>query len=622
MSVLVLALAALPAEITVTATRIPEPVAIGAPIAILDGRRIDALGLPQVDDLIRLTPGAAVASSGPRGAQAQVRIRGAEANHTLLFIDGIKLTDPAAANEARFEALSAHDLDQVELLRGPQSALWGAEALGGVVAIRTAAPKPGTHVGMMAEYGSLDSHAVGGSLNIGGDTGGIVVSAGHQGSDGIDIAGGGSGDKDGYALTTVHAKGVLTPGTLGELGIVARYQELRNDFDGTDALTYLRADTGDSSRARTTALRAWATLGRDADAPFSATLAGTFVDSDNRNSRDGEALNRTAGRRFTLSAQGTARFDTGAAGHRLTLAAEEEHEHFIARDQGYFGATDQTRDRRTRAWTAEWRATVPDRVELGAALRHDDSNRFADATTLKANAAVALGGGLWLHGAYGEGFAQPGFTELYGFFPDYFQGNPDLKPERNQSIEGGIAWRSGFLDIDVTAFRARLTHEIVSTYDGGTGLSGVANATGRSRRHGIEVTAEARPTDSLRLSAGYVWLNSREPGAVPGTQIREVRRPRHSASASADWTAGPASVGVGLAYVGHRIDTDFDLFPAARVRLDDYLLASLKVGWRILPDVEAFGRIENLGGARYQDVVGYATRGRTFHAGLKVRFGD
>lgn len=622
MSVLVLALAALPAEITVTATRVPEPVAVGAPIAILDSRRIDALGLPQVEDLIRLTPGVSVASAGPRGTQTQVRIRGAEANHTLLFVDGIKLTDPAAANEARFEALSAHDLGQVELLRGPQSALWGADALGGVIAIRSAAPVSGARVGMLAEYGSLDSYVVGGSMNIGGDNGGIVVSAGHQGSDGIDVLGGGRGDKDGYALTTVHARGVLTPGELGELGVVARYQELRSDFDGTDPLTYQRADTGDRSRARTTALRAWATIGRDADAPFSATVAGTFVDSDNRNSRNGDALNRTAGRRFILSAQGTARFDTGAAGHRLTLAVEEEHERFTARDQDYFGATDQTRDRRTRAWTAEWRATVPDRVEIGAALRHDDSNRFADATTLRANAAVALGAGLWLHGAYGEGFAQPGFTELYGFFPGSFRGNPDLKPERGRTVEGGIGWRSRRLDIDVTAFRARLEDEIVGTYDGDTGLSGVANAAGRSRRDGIEVTAQARPTDSLRLSAGYVWLNSREPGAAPGTLVHEIRRPRHSATASADWAAGPATIGIGLAYVGRRIDTDFDLFPAARVRLDDYLLASLRLGWQLLPGVEAFGRVENLGGARYQDVVGYATRGRTFHAGLKVRFGD
>ncbi len=622
MSALILALAALPAEITVTATRIPEPVAVGAPLALLDSRRIDALGLPQVEDLIRLAPGAAVASSGPRGTQTQVRIRGAEANHTLLFVDGIKLTDPAAANEARFEALSAYDIAQVELLRGPQSALWGADALGGVVAIRTAAPAPGARIGMLAEYGSLDSHIVGGSMNIGGETGGIVVSAGHQGSDGIDVLGGGSGDKDGYALTTVHAKGVLTPGELGEMGIVARYQELRSDFDGSDPVTYQRADTRDSSRARTTAVRAWATIGRDAQAPFSATVAGTYVDSDNRNRRDDVALNRTAGRRFILSAQGSARFATGIANHRLTLAAEQEHERFIARDQEYFGATDQTRDRRTNALIAEWRSTVPDRVEIGAALRHDDSNRFADATTLRANAAIAIGAGLWLHGAYGEGFSQPGFTELYGFFPGNFQGNPDLKPERGQTLEGGIGWRSERLNIDVTAFRARLKDEIVGTYDGNTGLSGVANAVGRSRRDGIEVTATAQPTDSLRLAAGYVWLNSREPGAAPGTLVREVRRPRHSANASADWTAGPATVGVGLAYVGRRIDTDFDLFPAARVRLDDYLLASLRVGWQLVPGVEAFGRVENLGGAHYQDVVGYATRGRTFHAGLKVRFGD
>src|SRR6185369_3748300 len=110
-----------------------------------------------VPDLLRLSPGLAVATTGPRGTQTQVRIRGAEANHTLVFVDGIRFNDPAAGNEARFELLTADSLARLEIVRGPQSALWGSEALGGVIAAESADPFRGGGFEAMAEYGGLDS---------------------------------------------------------------------------------------------------------------------------------------------------------------------------------------------------------------------------------------------------------------------------------------------------------------------------------------------------------------------------------------------------------------------------------------------------------------------------------
>lgn len=125
-----------PSTIVVTASRAPEQAAeSAASVSIIDQLRIERLGEPLVPALLRLVPSTAVASSGPAGTVAEVRIRGAEAYHTLLFIDGIRANDPAAGNAPRFELLNADLASRIEVVRGPQSALWGSEAIGGVIAI-------------------------------------------------------------------------------------------------------------------------------------------------------------------------------------------------------------------------------------------------------------------------------------------------------------------------------------------------------------------------------------------------------------------------------------------------------------------------------------------------------
>ncbi|MEO7787347.1 MAG: TonB-dependent receptor plug domain-containing protein, partial [Sphingomicrobium sp.] len=122
--------------IVVTASRLPvTPSTSAASVSIVDSAQITHLGSPLVSDYLRLLPSVAVAISGPAGSQTDVRIRGAEANHTLLFIDGIRANDPAAGNAPRFELLNADLASRIELVRGPQSALWGSEAIGGVVSV-------------------------------------------------------------------------------------------------------------------------------------------------------------------------------------------------------------------------------------------------------------------------------------------------------------------------------------------------------------------------------------------------------------------------------------------------------------------------------------------------------
>jgi vitamin B12 transporter len=619
--ILLLAAAATPAPasgetIVITASR--EPVSrsqASVSTDIVDEETLEALALPAAADILRLVPGVSVGVSGPRGSQTQLRIRGAEANHTLLFVDGIRFNDPAAANEARFELLTTDALSRVEIVRGPQSALWGSEALGGVVAVETANARDGTDLSTLAEYGSLDSFRVSGQGAIRAGALGLSGSATWQGSEGIDSFAGGPVERDGFANRSGHLKGVYGLGGGSELGIAGHWVEGRSEYDGFDPATFRRADTGDETRNRIGAVRGWGRIERGG---WTASADLSFLDSANRNRLDDAPLNRTAGERLAAGAQ----VSRTLGRHRLTVALEHEAEDFRARDQSAFGATDQDRSRHLTAAVAEWRAQWLGALTTDIAVRHDDFSAFGDATTVRASALLRPGGGFQIHAGYGEGIAQPSFYDLFGFFPGSFVGNPALTPERSSGWEAGIGWRGSGLELGLTGFTHRLEDEIIDTFDPVTFTAGAANATGTSRRRGVEVEAAFRPSERMHFAFNYTFLDSEEGRVAGAGSVREVRRPRHSANIVAAGKAGALSWGATLAYVGKRRDTDFDVFPSQAVTLDDYWLGSLRLGWKVGKRLEAFARVENLLDSRYQDVVGYRTAGRTAYAGLRFRFRD
>jgi vitamin B12 transporter len=598
--------------ILVTASRTPVAAEdSAASTSVLEEEALDALSLPAVPDLLRLTPGVAVATTGPRGTQTQVRIRGAEANHTLIFVDGIRFNDPAAGNEARFELLTSDSLSRLEIVRGPQSALWGSEALGGVIAATSADPFRGGGLAGIAEYGSLDSARLSGRYALRAGDVGVMASAGWLRSDGVDSFGGG-GERDGFDNRAASLKIEARPSPAIRVGVTGHWIEGTSEFDGFDPVFFTRADTLDETRNRIAAVRGWA-QGRwggwtlDADA--------SYLDSANRNRLGGAALNSTFGSRLALGAQ----LSRQIGGHRVTAAIVHEAEDFSARDTAFFGGTDQDRSRRLTAVVGEWRAEWSPAIVTDVALRHDSFSAFRDATTLRASLLARPVRGVTLHAAYGEGIAQPSFYDLYGFFPAFFVGNPGLSPERSRGWEAGLDWRNQRFNLGITYFSARLRDEIVDIF---AFPSTTANADGVSRRDGIEASAGFRAGPALSLQVNYTWLDADEQRTAGAAPVREVRRPRHSANLIAFGEAGRFRWGASLAYVGKRRDTDFDLFPAATVTLGDYVLASANLAYRIVPQVELFARAENAFDAHYQDVVGYHVPGRTIYAGLRVAFGD
>jgi vitamin B12 transporter len=601
-------------EIVVTAERAPEQAAdTPASATIIDSKRIERLGEPLLPSLLRLTPSLAVATSGPAGSLTEVRIRGAENNHTLVFIDGIRVNDPATGNQPRFELLNADIASRVEVVRGPQSALWGSEAIGGVIAVNGTDPA-GDDVSAASEAGSLGFRRGAASGSFVSDRARAAVAVGWQRARGID-AFDGTGDRDGYRNLSGRLRGTWRASPALEFGVAAIALTGRSEFDGFDPVTFRHADTLDSSRNRLAAGRAWAKFGAE-DGGWSGQLAASVLGSRNRNFLADEEINRTSGRRSALGAQLQHRFRTASLEHRLIVALEQEREAFRASDTIYFGATDQKRERTHQALTVEWRGDAGP-LAADVALRRDRFNRFEDATTVRASLLADLGRGFSLAASYGEGIAQPTFFDLYGFFPENFAGNPSLRPESSRGFEASVRYRKDRLSAALTGYRQRLHNEIVDTFDPDTFLSSTENRAGKSRRSGIEAEFGWHLADQFRVTANYSYLHATDPDPSGGSQIREARRPKHSGSVAADGQVGRISYGTSLAYTGERIDTDFDVFPFRRVHLGAYWLAGARVAYEAGNGVELFVRAANAFNERYRDAVGYRTEGRSIHAGIR-----
>ena len=598
-----------PDTIIVTASRLPEKRdQTAASVNVIDQRAVTRQGDPFVDDFLRDIPSIAVSSSGPAGESTQVRIRGAEANHTLLFIDGIEANDLSGSDQPRFELLNADIASRIEVVRGPQSALWGSQAIGGVVAVS----------GGAAERSGYNATAEGGSYGfLRAATAASLVSAdtqidaavGWQRATGVPQSGPG-GDRDGYHNLSgrVLASWTIAPDV--KIGINGFSLNGFSQYAGSNPFTF--APTEDlSSHFGLAAGRIWSSFGSTGQG-FGGSASASLFEARNHFLFEGEETNRTSGVRGTLSGQLQYGFDTGAVEQQLIAGADYQNETYRSNDTVYGGLSNADKRRIHESITGEWKANAG-ALTGDVAVRHDFFSEFRDATTLRASLLGKLGGGFALAGSYGQGIAPPTFTEMYGFFPGTFIGNPNLKPESSRGYELSLRYRRGKLDAALTGYRQRLHDEIVSNAD----FTSSVNAPGTSHRSGVELELGWRPLEALRISANYSFLHATQPDDT-GRQVEEIRRPKHSGSIAIDGSSGRLTYGASVAYVGVHTDTDFDIFPAQDVRLGSYWLASGRVAYAIRPGFEIFVRGSNLFNQHYQDVLGYHTEGRGLYGGINL----
>jgi vitamin B12 transporter len=277
---------------------------------------------------------------------------------------------------------------------------------------------------------------------------------------------------------------------------------------------------------------------------------------------------------------------------------------------------------------ADYQGLSHDRFTWLVSARFDDNSDFDDAISGRLSLAYDVSDTTTLRGAVGTGRKNPTFTEMFGFFPGQFVGNPELKPERSTSYDIGIDQEllDGAVFLQATLFRQDLKDEINGfVFDPMTFLSTAENVPGTSTRSGVELGAQWRINNSFDLSAMYTYTDSKEQNAL-GENVREVRRPRHVAALSLGYRSSSQRWSAALAadYGGTRTDVFFPPFPepSETVTLDDYWLLDLTVHYKITQSTSLFARGTNLLDEDYEQVYGYRTPGRAGYLGVRVNFGQ
>ena len=602
-------------KVIVTGNRIGQTTEqrLGTSASIVTATQMEQRQTVYVSDILRDVPGLAISRTGGPGGVTQVRTRGSEGNHTLVLFDGAEVNDPFQG-EFDFAGLLAGDIERIEILRGSQSALYGSDAIGGVINI---IPKRGT--GPLAfsgeiEAGSFNTAAGAISASYGTDAIDLRASSSYRVTDGANIARSGEENDGSNERSWFLNAGVrLTPDI--ELRaflrqVLTRAEGDPQDFSFLSPTQGLAVDGDDVTH----------TDGVHGNIQLEATsleglletrLAWNFTDASRFNYSGGAPSFFSEGQRDKLSAVAALNLATGSVSHRLTGAIDWKKESYRNLAIGAPTPLNDLRQLENTGLVASYDVAWGD-LDAGIAWRHDRNERFEDAATYRAQVSYRLGD-TRLRATAGSGIKNPNNFELFGFDPASFIGNPSLKPEKS------VGWDIGIdhdllerkVRLSATWFQATLEDEIWTDFIPPFYVATPLNRTTQSHRQGLELSADAN-LDAWTLAASYTYTDAEE------NSLAEIRRARHLASFNATYDFGDASLGLGLRYNGEQQDSEFIFAtPADTVTLDPYLLVNAYGSYRLTQNLEAFARVENLLDEQYEDVFSFRAPGVSAYAGVR-----
>lgn len=594
---------------------------IGTSVSVVTRLDLEQRQIRHAADALRSLPGVHVGTQGTRSNVSVVRIRGAESNHTLVLIDGVEVNPGGGDGFFDFSTLTTDDIERIEVLRGPQSGLYGSGAMGGVVNIITRSGKGPMTIRAKAEGGSFGTADAMVGLSGGSERAHGAITLSGRRFDGFNISRFGE-EEDGGRISTLSmggglmvVEGLKIDGTLR----IARNDGDRDAFSGLAGSLLIPSDDTSEFETRLWVGRLQATL----DTLEGAWQHRVFVNRAETDSEDRDALFGTTPTHSTnlkYGYQSTVRLDTpGYAGvrHYVTGLIEQEEEAFT---QPSFDLDDRRRER--TSLVGELRGEYLDTLFLTGSVRQDRNDVLDDYTTWRTSASLLVPQTPFrLHGSYGTGVKYPSFSEQFGFFFGFVP-NPSLKPEESEGWDAGVETRllGGRALVDVTYFDMELTNEIDTAFVP-PGLFTAFNRVGESTRRGIEVSSRLALGRGLTMGIAYTWLDALEDD---GSQ--EIRRPPHSGRLDVNYVfaGGRGNLNLAAAYNGEMTDIAFDslTFSQVKVDLDEYWLVTAAASYQVSPGIELFGRVENLLDADYEEVFGYQTAGAAAFAGVRLTYGD
>jgi vitamin B12 transporter len=614
---------------------------IGTQVTVIPGDDLRRQQTRLAVDALRNTPGVVVSSSGSVGGLTQVRIRGAEGRHTRVVVDGIEVNS-TKDNEFDFSNLLAEDIERIEVIRGPMSALYGAGALGGTINIVTRAYRGPPQATLRIEGGSFGTKDIAGRVAAGSDTGYVALSGQVRSTGGIDVSPFGA-ENDGTRLASFGLRAGMKLSPTARLDVTLRHTDKRaeyDDFGRVARIPFLTADDANNVLKDRTTI-AGVALGWDGlGGALTQEIKSNYAAFSSRNRFEsllpgqfGEpvgTLNNTSdkGDRWVGSYGLTYRMAAPSIGlkHAITGLIDAKRETYTPFSDFGFGDGDGLqRDRTQQAAGAEWTGTFLDRLNLSAGARQEWNSDDKDIATWRASLSYAWReAGLRPHASVGKSAKLPGMFDLFGPNSTTYQSNPNLKAETSTGFDVGIEWTTwgGRALFDVTYFAHDLRDKITGFggFDPVTLRSFTTNAAGVSKREGVEVSGRFALTTAISLGLAYTYTDADQPSGAP-----ELRRPAHSGRGDLRYTStdGKTTASLVAAYNGSLLDVRFGPFFAGRPNapLDPYWLVSVAASHKLQPNLEIFGRIENALNAKYQEIYGYEAPGLAAYVGLKVTLG-
>lgn len=561
-------------SITVTANRMPTSNVLAANTVITraDIERLQIIDLP---NLLSRQAGIDLAVSGGVGKVSSVFIRGTNSNHVLFLVDGVKWHS-ATLGSTSIQDFPVEQIERIEIVRGPRSGLYGSEAIGGVIQIFTRQGQQGFNPYAKVAYGTHDSKQVAAGLSGGNGSTSYNISVNHQETEGVNAKTDKNPDKDGYKNNSISAKLQHQITESLSLGVNFMRANARNDYDG---FTASNDDYADSIQQVVGADVAWSVSD---DWQINFQIAESRDESKNytNHSASGEFNTR---HHFASLINSVAINDN----HTVNLGFDYNDDE-VDGSQTY---VEKSRD--NKAVFVSWQAQV-DKQSWLLSARYDDNEAFGSHKTASAEWGYWLQDNLQFSLSYGSGFKEPTFNDLYWPVTDFFQGNPDLQPEKSNSfsmnLNGSQNWGNWGFHLFNTSIRNLLVYQFPQ----------IENVD-RAKVSGVEFEATTQIA-GWDFAVNATILDPRDD--TTGNIL--PRRAKRLANVHIDKQWGAWSAGASLKLRGHSFDN-----ASNSTRLGGYGLLDLRLAYQVANNWSIQASANNLFDKDYQTVNNYNSLDRT-----------
>ena len=618
-------------EVVVSASRVPVPAEhVGSSVTVFNKEDIEKRQATHVHELLRESPGLAV-SQYSIGGQTQLRIRGSEANHTLVLFDGIELSDPVSSDEFYLQHLPVFATDRIEVLRGSQSSLYGSEAIGGVINITSPIPDEGTTARLSMSQGSLSTTTLNSYIAFASEEHFGSVAMSHIKSKGLS-AKSDNAEADGLRQTSAHLKFGTQISESLDISATALLVDHNGDYDNCLGSNDCRSK--DKKRAISTEFN-YEQL--DGNLVHKVKIFNTR--HKRREYINGILDSPKLGKKSKIEYQAVMNWGALDTDQTTIFALNKE----INEAKGQYVAGGDGGRFDTKSFVLEQRLDFGNNIFTSLSGRYDDNKdkQFKDYKTYRGTLAWVVNDDLRLHTSAGTGVKNPQVSELYGWSSDWVA-NPDLKPETSKSWDLGFEFHTGLSDltVDLTYFTNIVTNLIGSDCgrdcgdetsdlidndgDGETDeddenkpdVQQSINEPGESTIKGWELSILGNLADRYDVSASATFLRG---FGADGQEL--VRRPSQILSLNinrqSNFYGNPGSINLNIQYVGNQLD--ITTWPNV-ADLPKYTLVNLGAKLSLNSNLELTGKIDNLFDKKFSEVRGYNKPGRTINLGLRYTF--